>query len=326
MSFRSRIVQFSSRARHRFSESLGRVLTRAGTCTRPALEVLKEAGAGWQRHKAARMAAAIAYHGIFSLAPIIVIMVGVAGLWFGQEAAEGLIVERLRDMLGDDGAGFVQSLLARVYTGGGGVAATVIAGAVLLYGASRVIGGVRGALNDIWEVQPRAGGGIKGFVLTKLFDLGMVLVVGFMFLATMVANAAASAWVRHFSNVLPLPDAALRAAGVVFSLVVVIFFVTIIFRLLPNIRPPWRDVLVGSMVTAVLFSLGNYVIGIYLGRAGLGSVFGAAGSLAVIMIWIYYSMQIILFGAEITRARQAYRSERRHAQFSPFPLARHTFR
>ena len=166
------------------------------------------------------------------------------------------------------------------------------------------------ALNDVWGVQPRAGGGLKGYVLTKLFDLGMVLAVGFMFLATMVGNAAATAWVHHFSNVLPLRDWALRGAGIAFSLAVVVFFISIIFRVLPNIRVPWRDIIVGAMVTAVLFSVGNYVIGLYLGRASLGSVFGAAGSLAVIMIWMYYSAQIILFGAEITRAHHHRKCER----------------
>jgi len=281
------------------------------------LGVLKDAGAGRQTHKAPRMAAAVAYHGIFSLAPILVILVSAAGLWFGQEAAEGLIVERLEGVLGKETAGFIQSLLARAYIGAGGILATVIAVALLLFGASRVVGGMRGALNDIWGVQARAAGSVKGFVLTKLFDLGMVLVVGFMFLTTMIASAATSAWLHHSSQVLPMPGLVIRVTSVLFSLAVVTFFVAVLFRVLPNVRPRWRETLVGSMVTAVLFSLGNYLIGLYLGRAGVGSVFGAAGSLAVVMIWIYYSVQIILFGAEITRAYHERTDTRADATSAP---------
>ncbi len=274
----------------------------AGTVLQPPLQILKDAASGWQKHKAGRVAAAIAYHGIFSLAPLIVIMVSVAGLLFGQEAAEGLVVGRIEGIVGEEVAGFIESLLAEAYVAGGSVVATIIAVALLLFGASRVIGGLRGALNDIWGVEARAGGGIKGFVLTKLFDLGMVLVMGFMFLATMLASAAASVSIHSFADALPIPGLAVRVGSVLFSLLVVVFFIAMVFRVLPNIRVPWRDILVGSAVTAVLFSIGNYVIGIYLGRASVDSVFAGAGSLVVLMIWIYYSTQIILFGAEITRA------------------------
>jgi len=279
-----------------------RGLAGLGASARTTGGLLKDAIIGWQDHNCGRMAAAVAYYGIFSLAPILVIMVSVAGFWFGQDAAEGLIVERLTETLGEEGAAFIQSLLARAYVSGAGVAATVIAAVVLLFGASRVVGGVRGALNDIWEVPGRAGGGLKGYVVSKLFDLAMVLVVGFMFLATMIANATVTAVAGRFSDSLPVPDWVLRAGSVAFSLAVVVFFVTFVLRVLPNIRVPWRRILPGAMVTAVLFSIGNYVIGLYLGRAGIGSVFGAAGSLAVIMIWIYYTAHIILFGAELTRS------------------------
>jgi len=269
---------------------------------RPALVVLKDAGSGWQRRKASRTAAAIAYFGIFSMAPMLVLMVSVASFWFGRQAAEGLIVDRLRQTLGLEVAEFIQTVLARAYVSSATVTATVLAVVVLLFGASRVIGAMRGALNDVWGVEGRAGGGIKGFIVSKVFDLAMVLAAGIMFLATMVANATVTAIVDRFTDILPLPNWTLRALSVAFSLLVVAFFVAIIFRVVPNLRVPWRDTLLGAGVTAVLFTVGNYAIGVYLGRAGIGSVFGTAGVLAVVMFWMYYSAQIILFGAEVARA------------------------
>jgi len=264
-------------------------------------------------HNLSRMAAAIAYFGIFSLAPMLVIMVMVGGMWFGKDAVEGLIVDRLSDTIGPDGAGFVQSMLAGAYESRGETLATVLAILVLIWAATRVIGATRSALNDIWGVQGHGGSGFLGYVLGKLVDLGMVFGVGFMFLASMFANIAVSALTRYFSDVLPMPGWALQVMGIVFSLLVVTLFLTVIFRVLPNIKVRLSHILAGASLTAVLFTLGNFLIGRYLGRTSPGSVFGAAGSLAVILIWLYYSTQIVLFGAEITRA-YARRNEKREKQ------------
>ena len=279
-----------------------RASTAVSSLVRSAGGLLRDAGGGWQKRNASRTAAAIAYYGVFSLAPLLVIVVSMSGYLFGQDAAEGLVVDRLTETLGPEGAAFVQSLLARVYSSKGTLVATILAVLVLLFGASRVIGAMRGALNDVWGVKGRAGGGVKGYVLTKIFDLGMVLVIGTLFVATMAANAVASAVVGRFTDALPLPNWALVVAGIAFSLIVVISFVTLVFRVLPNMRVPWRDALVGAAMTAVLAGIGNYLIGLYLGRASITSVFGAAGALVVLMIWTYYIAQIVLFGAEIARA------------------------
>lgn len=297
--------------RRRLADGLRRVPAAGLRLLRPLGHLLKDAGDGWQRRSSARTAAAIAFYGVFSLAPMLVIMVGVASYWFGQDAAEGLIVNRLQEALGSESAAFIQSMLAQAYVSKATTTATVLAALVLLFGASRVVGAMRGALNDVWGVESRAGGGLKGYVWTKIFDLGMVLVVGIMFLATMMANAVVSALVGRFTDLLPLPNWTLRTMGVGFSLVVVAFFVTMIFRVLPNLRVPWRDTLLGASVTAVFFTIGNYVIGFYLGRAGIGSVFGAAGALAVVMFWMYYITQIVLFGAELTRAHHDRRTHSR---------------
>jgi membrane protein len=273
-------------------------------------EPLRDAGAGWLEHNVSRMAAAIAYYGIFSLAPMLVIMVALAGVWFGKDATEGLIVDRLRATLGEDSARFLQSMLAGVHESRGETLATILAVLLLIWASTRVIGATRSALNDIWGVKGRGGSGFLGLVLGKAIDLGMVIGIGFMFLASMLANTAVSALTRYFSDALPLPNWSLQGMGVVFSLVVVTFFLTIIFRVLPNIKVRLSHIVEGASVTAVLFSLGNYLIGRYLGRVGPGSIFGAAGSLAVLMIWMYYSAQIVLFGAEVTRA-YALRGRRR---------------
>ena len=283
---------------------LKRVGAGAGRRARNAGGLLAQAGNGWLAHKASKNAAAIAFYGIFSLAPLLVIVISIAGYWFGREAVEGLIVERISDLLGSEYAGFVESVVAQAYTSRGSLPATILSVLLLVFGASRVVGATRDALDEIWNGPPRAKGRVKGFALTKLFDLLMVLVVGTMFLATMLANAVVTALTSRFVEYVPMPSLLLRLATVVFSLLVVTFLVAVIFRMFPNAHTSWRHIMVGAGTTAVLFAVANYAVGFYLGRAGISSVFGAAGSLAAIMLWMYYSAQTLLFGAELTRAHE----------------------
>lgn len=263
--------------------------------------LLGEALRALYHHNISRMSAAIAYFGAFSLAPILVIMISLASLVFGRRASEGLVVDRLSEALGESTARFIQSMLAGIYESSGLTLATVLAVLVLAWAATRIVGSVRGALNDIWGVPGHGGHGLRGYVLGKLIDLGMVVLFGIMFLASMLASTAISALTHYFADLLPLPGWLLDMLGVIFSLVVTTSFLTIIFRLLPNIRVKWRYIVTGASVTAVLFALGNFVLGRYLGRLTPASAFGAAGSLAVILIWMYYSAHIILFGAEVTK-------------------------
>ena len=300
-----------------FLRYMGRVFKRAGRPFAPFGRLMKDAGEGWLNHNVSRMASSIAYFGIFSLAPMLVIMVTIASLVFGKSASEGLIVDRLTEILGLPAAQFIQSMLAGIYQSQGLTVATVLAVALLIWTSTRMIGATRGALNDIWEVSGRGGGGFLGFLFGKLIDIGMVIGIGFLFLASMLANAAVSAVTGYFSDVLPLPGWSLQIIGIVFSLLVSTTFLVIIFRALPNIKIRLLHILLGASVTAVLFTLGNYVIGRYLGRTSPGSASGLAGSLAVIMIWMYYSAQIVLFGAEVTRA-YARRGRFRDAAADPF--------
>ena len=264
--------------------------------------LLKEAYDSAWAHNIGRMAASIAYFGAFSLAPMIVIMATIASWVFGKSATEGLIAGQLTSTFGASTAKFIQSMLASIYGSSGLTLATVLAILVLVWAATRIIGSVRGALNDIWGVTGHGGGGLIGFLVGKLIDVAMVVAIGFMFMASMLVNAAISALTRYFDQFLPVPGWMLQILGVVFSLVVTIAFLTFIFRVLPNIKVRLLYILVGATVTGALFSIGNYLIGLYLGRTSPGSAFGAAGSLAVLMIWIYYVAFIIIFGAEITRA------------------------
>jgi membrane protein len=268
----------------------------------PLGRLLKQAFDSAWDHNISRMAASISFFGAFSLAPMIVIMVSIASLVFGESATEGLVVDRLTSTFGLQTARFIESMLAGIYNSGGLTVATVLSILLLLWAATRIIGSVRGALNDIWGVRGHGGLGVIGFLVGKAIDLGMVIAIGFMFLASMFANTAVAALTAYFSQFLPLPAWLLQVFGVLFSLVVTTLFLTVIFRVLPNIKVSIRYILVGASITAVLFSIGNYVIGRYLGRTTPGSAFGAAGSLAVIMIWIYYVAYIIIFGAEVTRA------------------------
>ncbi|MCX8032631.1 MAG: YihY/virulence factor BrkB family protein [Thermoleophilia bacterium] len=279
--------------------------------------LLGEAGNGWLAHKASKNAAAIAFYGIFSLAPLLVILVTIAGYWFGRDAVEGLIVERASDLLGAKYAGFIESVVAQAYTGRGSIPAIILSVLLLMFGASRVVGATRDALDEIWDVPPRAKGRVRGYVITKLVDLLLVLVVGFMFLATMLANAIVSALVSRFTEYVPVPGSLLRLGTVVFSLLVVMFFVAVIFRVFPNAHTPWRHILVGAGTTAVLFAIANYAVGLYLGQAGINSVFGAAGSLAAVMLWMYYSAQTVLFGAELTKTHQMRSTRARQNSTSP---------
>jgi membrane protein len=264
--------------------------------------MLKEAfDAAWANN-IGRMAASIAYFGAFSLAPIIVIMITLASLVFGKDATQGLISERLASTFGEETANFVQSMIAAIYGSTGLTLATVLAILVLIWASTRIVGSVRGALNDIWGVKGHGGGGWLGFFVGKLIDVAMVIAIGFMFLLSMLVSAAVTGMIKYFSQHLPMPGWLLQVLSIVFSLTVTIGFIAVIFRVLPNIRVRFLHILVGASITGILFTVGNYVIGLYLGRTSPGSAFGAAGSLAVIMIWIYYVAYLIIYGAEVTRA------------------------
>jgi membrane protein len=231
----------------------------------------------------------------------VVLAIAVAGMVFGQEAAGNRLFHEIRGLVGDQGAEAIQAMVAAVHKEGGGVVATVVGLATLLLGASGAFGQLQDALNTIWQVKPKPGQGVKGFLRHRLLSFSMVLVIGFMLLVTLVISAALSGLSHWMDGFLPFPPALLQALNFAVSFGATSLLFTLIYKVLPDVTVKWRDVWIGGVVTALLFSLGRYGIGLYLGRASVGSAYGAAGSLVIILLWIYYSTQILFFGAEFTK-------------------------
>ncbi len=261
-----------------------------------------EAFTGWREHKASKMAAALAYYTVFSLAPILVISIAVAGLVFGQEAAEGRIVGQISGLIGTTSAQALEAMIAAARKPSAGILATVLGLATLLFGATGVFGELQDSLNTVWGVKPKPGRSLLRMLKTRFISFTMVLGIGFLLLTSLVISAAISALGTWVSGLLPLPEVVLQVINLAVSLAVVTLLFAMIFRFLPDVEITWRDVWVGALFTAVLFTLGKLAIGLYLGKSSLGSSYGAAGALVVILVWVYYAAQILFFGAELTRA------------------------
>jgi membrane protein len=276
--------------------------------------ILAVAWAGWNKDKAPRLGAALAYYTLFSLAPLLIIAIAVAGFVFGEEAAQGHIVAELRGLLGDDGAAALEDIVKHSRRSESGLLASAIAVFTLFLGASGVFVELKGALNVVWDVPPREGSaGWKEFLRERLASFAMVLSVGFLLLVSLVANALLAASGGVLARYLPRFGPAEAAAGVVLSFAMTTLLFALLFKFLPDRPIPWKDVWVGAAVTALLFSIGRQLIGLYLGRSSLGSVYGAAASIVVLIVWVYYAAQIFLLGAELTQAR----AEERRATAPP---------
>jgi membrane protein len=270
---------------------------------RPAsiLKLLKEAAKEWDKDKCPRLGAALSYYTFFSLAPILVIAIAIAGFFFGAEAARGQVVEQLRGLIGTDGAVSVQLLLENAWKdSNGGVIATIIAVVILLVGATGAFIELQDSLNTVWEVVPKPGRGIKGFLKDRLTSFGVVVGVGFLLLVSLVISAALAALNSYLSSWITGIDWVWSIVDVVISFVVVTLLFAMVYKILPDVELEWRDVWIASAFTSVLFSIGKYLIGLYIGNSSIASSYGAAGSLVAILVWVYYSAQIMLFGAELT--------------------------
>lgn len=264
------------------------------------IQILREAGEHWVADKAARLGAALAYYTIFSLAPLLVIMIGVAGLIFGKEAAQGQVTDQLAHLVGKEGGEAIQAIIENASQPERGSFAMVLGVLMLMLGAAGVFGQLQDALNTIWGVQAKPGGGIWGLVRGRFLSFSMVLGVAFLLLISLIVSSALAA-------IGPLlGDWKTSGIGQLvtfsFDLVVISVLFALIFKFLPDAKVAWRDVWFGAVVTSFLFSLGKTLIALYLGRAGITSAYGAAGSFAALLVWLYYASQIFLFGAELTRA------------------------
>ena len=273
--------------------------------------VLRQAASDWSSHKDSRLGAALAYYSIFSLGPLTLIVVAVAGLAFGQDAVRGEVTSQLTGLLGAEGAKSIEAMLAGAAKPREGIVATLIGVATLIFAAIGVVVQLKDALNTVWEVEPNKQGGIWGFVRTYALSLAGVLALGFLLLISLVISAGVAAIGGTLAPYIPEALFQVVTSAVSFAVITVMF--AMMFKWLPDADVRWGDVWLGGLVTAALFEIGKIAIGLYIGKQGLESTYGAAGSIVVVLIWVYYSAQIVLFGAEFTHVysqRSTRRSDR----------------
>jgi membrane protein len=268
-----------------------------------AILVLRETYTKWSEHHAPRLGASVAFYSILSFAPLLVLITAVIALVFGHASAQGALVNQARELIGARGAETVQTLLKNAQKPSSGLFASVVAFVTLLFGASGVFTELQDALNVIWDVKGQTASGVVGMIKQRLFSFGMVLSVGFLLLVSLVLSAALAYLGRAFGQLLPMPPFVLQAINFVVSFAVVAALFALMFKYVPAAKISWRDVLVGAVGTALLFTIGKLLLGLYLGKASVGSTYGAAGSFVALVVWIYYSAQIFFFGAEFTHVR-----------------------
>ena len=262
----------------------------------------KDSVLAWVDDYAPSMGAALAFYTVFSVGPLLIIVIAVAGLVFGEAAAQGEVVAQLRQLLGEEGAVAVQGLLKSVSEPSHGIIATVVSLATLLLGATTVLAELQSALDRIWKAPAlKQPGSVWSLISVRLWALGMVLGLGFLLLVALVVSAALAAlgkwWAGWFGGWQMLLQVINFAVS--FGLITTAF--AMIYKFLPRVSVAWRDVWIGAALTALLFTIGKFLIGLYLGRSSVASGFGAAGSLVILLVWVYYSAQIFLLGAEFTR-------------------------
>lgn len=271
----------------------------------------RESVIDWLDDRSPRKAAALAFYTLFSLAPILIIAINVAALAFGEQAARGEVVSQIGGLVGESGALAVQALIDDAAKTEGGGWATVIGIVTLLVGATSAFAELKDGLDQIWRVPPERTSGFGYLVRQRLLSFGLILTVGFLLLVSLVFSAALEAFGRYFGA--SLAPALLELVNSVLSFVLVVTLFASIYKLLPSVRIAWRDVFAGAVVTSLLFTAGKYLIGLYLGGSAIASSYGAAGSIIIVMMWVYFSAMIFLLGAEFTRVFTYRHGSRRHA-------------
>ncbi|MBV9507615.1 MAG: YihY/virulence factor BrkB family protein [Acidobacteriia bacterium] len=258
----------------------------------------------WNKHKAPRLGASLAFYTLLSIAPLLLVLVSLLGLILGRETAQADIISQVQTVVGGQGASAVQALLEGSRNTTHGVLATVFGLLVLLFGASGVLIELRDALNTIWEVPTPDLSGLKkvtSFIKERLFSFALVLALGFILVVSLALSASIAAVGTWSTSILPAHEVVLHALNFTISFLVVTVLFSSIYKFVPDIRIEWRDVLLGGAVTAALFSVGKLALGIYLGKASFASTYGAAASIVVLIVWVYYSGQIFFLGAEFTK-------------------------
>lgn len=265
--------------------------------------IVKQTASDWIDDDASRLAASLAFYTLLSLAPLVIIAVAVAGFVLGPEAARGQIAHELSGVVGRDAARGIQAVVASAQSPATGTIGTIIGVVTLFVGASGVFGELQYALNAIWEVRARPGRGILGEVRDRFLSFSMVLVVAFLLLVSLLLSTLLSAVGHRFATALPGGELVWQACNFGFSLALITGLFALIFKYVPDVEIAWRDVWLGAAVTALLFTIGKSLLGVYLGKASIESSYGAAGSLVVLVVWVYYSAQILFLGAEFTQVQ-----------------------
>lgn len=247
------------------------------------------------------LAAALAFYAMLSLAPLLLIVVAVAGLVWGEQAVQGQLAQRLEQAVGPQAAGAVETVLANASAGGGSIVALTIGIVTTVLGATTIFAQLQIALNHIWDVKANPKSAVLGYLWTRLLALGTVLLIALLLLASLVASAMLSTLQDNFPDVLPFAGWIWQIIDIVVWVGLLTLFLALLYKYLPDVSIEWQDVWVGAFITSLLFVVGKFGIGLYLGYASVGSAYGAAGSLVVLLLWIYYSALILLLGAEITQ-------------------------
>lgn len=261
---------------------------------------LRQSFHDWNDDNAPRLGAALAFYTILSISPLVILAVALISLIFDKSRAQTHVLSEVQALMGTGGKDAIASMLQSGRKLSSGLFSTMLGLATLAFGATTVFGELRSALNLIWEVNPAQSSGIKGMLREKVFSLGMVVSVGFILMVSLLASAALAVVTKFFSGLVPFPPFLLSAVNFVVSFCGIAFLFALILKYVPEARVDWKDVRIGAIATALLFTIGKTLLGLYLGKASPGSAYGAAGSLVVLVIWVYYSAQIFFFGAEFT--------------------------
>jgi membrane protein len=269
---------------------------------------LKCTTSSWLEHEGPRLAASLSLYSLLSLAPLVILTIATASVMFGRSAAQEALIDEVREVMGGDGARTVQTVIEHGKEPHAGSVASLIGIIILIVGASSVFGELRSALNKIWDVQPAHSAGLLALFKSRLVAFALVLGCGFLLLVSLVFSTALAAFGRFFSAHLSLPTGLLAATNALVSFAGIFVLIALILKYVPDVILRWRDVWPGALATALLFTIGKAVLGLYLGKTAVGSAYGAAGSIIVVILWVYYSAMIFYFGAEFTRLRASRRA------------------
>ncbi len=266
------------------------------------IPLLKQTASKWSEHNAPRLGASVAFYTLLSFAPLLVLFAAILALvMHDKNAAQNGLIDQAKQMIGSGGGETVKSLLASAQKPSSGIFASIVSFLVLLFGASGVFTELHDALNLIWDAKAKTSSGVMGLIKDRLFSFGMVLSVGFILLVSLFVSAGLAFLGKFIGQILPVPNFVLEIANFIVSFLVITVLFALMFKFVPAVHISWRNVIVGAIGTALLFTIGKFLLGFYLGKASVGSTYGAAGSLVAVIVWVYYSAQIFFFGAQFTR-------------------------